>query len=84
MNVLNADPQKVRSNLSIFRIYFFEISVVVLGIVTGYLFYGQKELQKDMRNYLLNDRERLIIKLDENTSAIKDNTQVIQLLKDKQ
>jgi len=84
MNVLNADPQKVRSNLSIFRIYFFEIAVVVLGIVTGYLFYGQKELQKDMRNYLLNDRERLIIKLDENTSAIKDNTQVIQLLKDKQ
>lgn len=78
MDVLKIDEKAAEKKLSIIRRYIFELLIVGLCLFSGYLFKGQKDLEKTIRDYLTEDRQILIQRLDINTEAIEQNSNIIQ------
>lgn len=78
MDVLKIDEKQAEKKLSIIRRYIFELLIVGLCLFSGYLFKGQKALEKTIRDYLTEDRQILIERLDVNTQAINQNSSIIE------
>lgn len=78
MDIVKIDEKQAEKKLSIVRRYIFELLIVGLALFSGYLFKGQKELESQIRNYLVNDRQIMIERLEINTQAINQNSSVIE------
>lgn len=78
MDIIKIDEKAAEKKLSIIRRYIFEILIVVLCFLTGYLFQGQRELETMFREYLVKDRMLMMEKIDVNTSVINQNSSIIQ------
>lgn len=80
MSLLKLDDKQAENKLSIIRRYIVELLIVGLCMFSGYLFKAQKDLEKTIRDYLTEDRQILIERLDLNTQAIYQNSSIIEEL----
>ncbi len=80
------NTEEAEKRISFFKRNYYEIGFIVMAIVIGYLFVGQKQLERDMRNYLIGDRTAAFEKMNISTDVIRQNIsvmkEVIDYLKD--
>jgi hypothetical protein len=80
--IIDINEEEAGKKLSVFRKYYYEIGIIVLAMVVSYLFIGQKQLERDMRNYLINDRTAAFEKMNATTEVIRQNTEVMKSVTD--
>lgn len=77
-NLIDVNVDELEKKASFFKRNYYEIGFIVMAVVISYLFVGQKQLERDMRNYLISDRTAAFQKMDATTEVIKKNTDVMQ------
>jgi hypothetical protein len=78
MSLLKLDDKQAENKLSIIRRYIVELLIVGLCVFCGYLFKTQKDFEKIIRDYLTEDRQLLIERLEVNTQALYYNSSIIE------
>lgn len=82
MALISIDDKDAEKKLGIVRRYLPEIAYLSLATCIVFLFTGQREIEKDMRQYLNSDRMSGVQTITENTSVIKANTEVMREVKE--
>lgn len=77
-NLLNVDPKEAEKKLSAFRKYSTEILLLCALSAIWFLFAGQKELEKDLRKYLIEDRLNTSTQLNESTEVLRDIKDILE------
>ena len=74
--MLQVNTTEVKSKLSLFRSYFFEIAVVVLAFCVFRLSIAINKMQTDQTAYLQNNVEKLAKIVDDNTHVLTENKKI--------
>jgi hypothetical protein len=72
MALIELNEESAKEKLQLFTKYPYQVVTIVLGLCIGYLFVGQRSLEKEFREYIKESNERLTTIIVDNTTVLKE------------